>query len=223
MNDWNIQSRAHGCQTCGKAFADRQVYHTLLFADRSLLVRQDVCEPCWAGQFSQGATERKGFISHWHGHYEPPPAAPPDPIKKETAETLLRKLLERNDPKYAPTIFILAAMLERKRLLKVKEQVVREGQRLFLYEHPASGDLLTVADPNLHLDQLEQVQHDVAALLEHGLPEDQPVEPPPAPPAGVLPEPPPKDLSQPAPEPAVSTGTEAPAPTEASEPRANDA
>jgi hypothetical protein len=24
-------------------------------------------------------------------------------------------------------------------------------------------------DPDLHLDQLEQVQHDVAALLEHGL------------------------------------------------------
>ena len=60
-------------------------------------------------------------------------------------------------------------MLERKRLLKVKEQLRRDGQRVFIYEQPATGDLFTIIDPNLQLNQLEQVQHDVAALLEHGL------------------------------------------------------
>lgn len=60
-------------------------------------------------------------------------------------------------------------MLERKRLLKVKEQILREGQRVFIYEQPATGDVFTIADPNLKLDQLEQVQRDVVALLEHGL------------------------------------------------------
>jgi hypothetical protein len=29
--------------------------------------------------------------------------------------------------------------------------------------------VFTIADPDLHLDQLEAVQRDVAALLEHGL------------------------------------------------------
>jgi hypothetical protein len=60
-------------------------------------------------------------------------------------------------------------MLERKRLLKVKEQLVRDGQRVFIYEQPATGDVFTIIDPALQLNQLEQVQHDVAALLEHGL------------------------------------------------------
>jgi hypothetical protein len=60
-------------------------------------------------------------------------------------------------------------MLERKRLLKVKETIQREGRRIFVYEHPGMGDLITIADPDLHLDQLEQVQRDVASLLEHGL------------------------------------------------------
>ena len=60
-------------------------------------------------------------------------------------------------------------MLERKRILKVKEQIIREGQRIFIYEQPKTGDVFTIADPNLRLDQLEQVQRDVAALLEHGL------------------------------------------------------
>ncbi len=60
-------------------------------------------------------------------------------------------------------------MLERKRVLKVKEQVVSDGKRVFIYEQPRTGDVFTIADPNLRLDQLEAVQRDVAALLEHGL------------------------------------------------------
>src|SRR5205085_493913 len=149
-------------------FLDQQLYHTLLFDEKQDFRRLDICEPCWQAQYSQGASERKGFVSYWHGVYQAPPAAAPEAIQKENAESLLRKIIELNDPKYAAVGYILAVMLERKRLLKVKEQVFREGQRIFIYEHPRSGDLFTVADPNLQLTQLEQVQHDVAALLEHG-------------------------------------------------------
>ena len=60
-------------------------------------------------------------------------------------------------------------MLERKRLLKVKEQFQRDGQRIFVYEQPKTGDIFTIADPNLHLNQLEAVQRDVAMLLEQGV------------------------------------------------------
>jgi hypothetical protein len=169
MNEWNIQSRAHACQACERQFADKAAYHTLLFDQKSEFVRQDICADCWDQQFSQGAQERKGFVSHWQGVFEAPPAAPPDPIQKATAESLLRKLIELNDPKHAPTAYILAAMLERKRLLKVKEQVHRDGQRIFVYEHAKTGDVFTIPDPMLQLNQLEQVQHDVAELLEHGL------------------------------------------------------
>jgi len=168
MIDWNIQSRAHACQACGSRFLDNQPYHTLLFDEKMDYERLDVCEPCWSAQYSHGATSRKGFVSHWQGRYEAPPAKP-EAIRKETAESLLRKLVELNDPKYAAPCFILAAMLERKRLLKVKEEAQREGRRIFIYEHSGTGDVFTVADPDLRLDQLDQVQRDVAQLLEHGL------------------------------------------------------
>ncbi|MEI7731393.1 MAG: hypothetical protein WCO56_17600 [Verrucomicrobiota bacterium] len=187
MNDWHIQSRAHACQACGRHFADKQPYHTLLSDHKSELLRQDICVDCWAAQHSHGSQDRKGFVSHWQGVYETPPAAPPDAIQKETAETLLRKLVELNDPKYTPSTFVLAVMLERKRLLKVKEQLKRDGQRIIIYEHAKNGDLFTIADPNLQLNHIEQVQHDVAQLLEHGLPEVPPV-PAPTPAADALPE-----------------------------------
>jgi hypothetical protein len=168
MNEWNIQSRARACQACAKPFADKQPFHTLLFEEKQQYHRLDICPDCWLSQYREGASDRKGFVSQWQGLFQTPPA-PEDPIQKESAESLLRKLIAANDPKYGPVCYILAVMLERKRVFKVKEQIRRPDGRLFLYEHPKSGDLFTIADPNLQLDQLEEVQRDTAHLLAHGL------------------------------------------------------
>jgi hypothetical protein len=176
MNEWNIQSRSHTCQACQTHFLDKQVYHTLLSDEKQGLNRLDICENCWHSQYSQGGNDRKGFISYWHGVYHARPLAPPEAIQKENAESLLRKLIELNDPQHAAATYILAVMLERKRLLKVKEQIKREGgQRIFVYEHPKTGDIFTIPDPNLQLNQLQEVQHDVAHLLEHGLGAPEPL------------------------------------------------
>src|ERR1039457_6515190 len=177
MTEWNIQSRGHACTACGKSFADQEVYHTLLFDEKADFRRSDICEACWQKQYSEGARDRKGFVSYWQGVYlAPQPHV--DAIQRENAESLLRKLIELNDPHYIPAGYILAVMLERKRLLKIKEQIVRDGHRLFVYEQVGTGGVFTIIDPALQLNQLEQVQHDVAALLEHGL---NPPAPPPAP------------------------------------------
>jgi len=209
MNDWNIQSRAHACEACGQPFVDQQPYHTLLFDELQDFRRQDVCPACWDKQFSDGARERKGFISYWQGIYEAPPPVV-DPIHKETAETLLRKLIELNDPRRIPAGYILAVMLERKRVLKVKEQLVRDGQRVFVYEQAKTGDLFTITDPNLQLSQLEQVQRDVAALLEHGL-NPPAAEQPVAPAAGA------ESSGEPF-APATTPADAAPAPVDAAQP-----
>jgi hypothetical protein len=188
MNEWNIQSRAHACQACGKAFADKQQFHTLLFEDKQQYARLDICPECWTSQYREGANDRKGFVSQWQGVYHAPAAAPPEAIQKDSAESLLRRLIELNDPKHGPVCYILAVMLERKRVLKVKEQIQREGGRIFIYEHPKTGDVFTIADPNLQLNQLEEVQRDTANLLAHGVnPVPPPGEPAPAP-ATVPPE-----------------------------------
>lgn len=169
MNEWNIQSRARACQACEKHFADQQHYHTTLLDLKHEIQRRDLCEACWKQEHGEGAADRKGFISHWQGVYEAPPPAPPEAIQKENAESLLRKIMESNDAKYAAASYILAVMLERKRILKVKEQFKRDEQRVFVYEQPKTGDIFTIPDPGLQLNQLEAVQRDVAALLEHGL------------------------------------------------------
>ncbi len=168
MTDWNIQSRGHACEACGKRFADKETYHTLLIDDHAAFRRLDVCAGCWQKQHREGGRERQGFVSYWQGVYQAPPP-PAEPIQKQTAEALLRQLIELNDPRHIPAGYILAVMLERKRLLKIKEQLERDGRRVFVYEQPGTGDLFTIIDPGLQLNQLEAVQRDVARLLEHGL------------------------------------------------------
>jgi hypothetical protein len=169
MIDWKIQSRARACQACAKPFVEKQAYFTLLFDRKNNLERWDVCLACWEAQYGQGANDRKGFVSFWQGVFQEPPAGPPEPIQKESAESLLRKLAEQNDAQYNSTCFILAVMLERKRILKVKAQTTENGHRTLLYEHIRTGDLFSILDPSLQLGQLDEVQRTVTHLLEHGL------------------------------------------------------
>ena len=99
-----------------------------------------------------------------------PSHTPPEAIQKDNAETLLKKLIEQNDPKHTEACFILAVMLERKRVIKNKDQVRNEdGSRTLIYEHAKSGDVFTILDPALKLAELGEVQSKVAELLEHGL------------------------------------------------------
>jgi hypothetical protein len=165
MNEWNIQSRSRACQACEKPFADEEVCQTLLLEEHHQYVRMDVCRQCWETQYSEGAADRKGFVSQWQSVYHPPPAALPDAIQRETAEDLLRKLIAAGQPADGPVCFILAVMLERRRILKVKEQFQRDGARVFIYEQPRTGDVFTITDPNLRLDQLEEVQRNISRLL----------------------------------------------------------
>ena len=169
MVDWKIRTRSHECKSCAAPFEDGQVYHTLLYSERDEYHRIDVCRDCWDGQYGQGASDRKGYVSHWSGTFLVPPPPPPDPIQKESADTALRKLVELEDPAYGPVCYILATMLERKRLLRVREEITEGDQRGFIYEYPKSGEVFSIQDPNLKLDELEEVQRDVSILLEKGV------------------------------------------------------
>jgi len=61
--------------------------------------------------------------------------------------------------------------------------VTEEGHRVFIYEHPKTGDVFTIPDPALQLNLLETVQRQVADLLEYGL-AGKPPAPAPAPDTG---------------------------------------
>lgn len=119
--------------------------------------------------------ERKAdALFYWRTTFRLPPPKKEEPFKEENAEEFLRELMERNDPALVNTLFILAAMLERKRLLIERGvQADPEGRRVRIYEHKDSGETFFIVDPELSLEQIGEVQQEVALTLGWIRPEEE--------------------------------------------------
>ncbi len=85
-------------------------------------------------------------------------------LARENAEQLFRRLIASKNPP-ANACYVLAAMLERKRVLKQVNTEESANGRVLIYEHGTSGDVFIVPDAQLRLDELETVQNEVAQLL----------------------------------------------------------
>ncbi len=161
QNDWEIKSRSPACHATGRDFAAGEFFYALLFRDAAGFRREDLSEEAWRNR-----NDNVRPFSFWRAKYEPPLPPPPEPLKKNDAESLLRALIEANDPRYRNAIYILALMLERKRALRVVESPDADT---LVYEHPASGETFILRHPHLSLDQIPAVQQEVAGLLDESL------------------------------------------------------
>ena len=161
--EWNIKSRGNCCRECEKEFNDQDdCYSALMFTEEGY-VRGDYCTTCWNEQDLESSA-----FSTWHGIFIVPPPEKEEPLKKETAESLLRKMLEDDEPNIG-VIYILAVMLERKRILVERDvKTCDDGSILRIYEHKKNGETFLVTEPHLQLDKLEEIQQQVVDLLSGG-------------------------------------------------------
>lgn len=172
LNDWNIKSRSDTCQISGTPFQEGDFFYTLLFCNNNdEYERLDVSEASWKALNSESTesspfpfTKEKGKISgSWRSKYELPPPPPPEPLKKDDAEGMLRYFLASTDPQHLNASYILALMLERKKIFKALPSA---DSSTLLYEHTATGETFIIKDPHLSLENLAEVQQEVSALLQ---------------------------------------------------------
>lgn len=158
--EWEIKSCQHACAGTGQPFEDGQrIFSRLVFTQEGY-VRHDFSEAGWNDE------ARRGAVSFWKSTYHAPEPPAPEPLKKETAESLLRDYMTREDYSRKNAIYILAVMLERKRVLVERDVQIRpDGLKIRLYEHKKTGEIFAVPDPGLRLDELESVQAEVNDLL----------------------------------------------------------
>ena len=158
-SEWAIKHRSDVCASTQRPFAPGESLYTLLFRDADGFRREDLSEEAWRSR-----NENIRPFSFWKSRYEPAPPAPPETLAKETAEQLFRRLLS-SDNAPPSACYVLAVMLERKRVLKqIKTDDTGKGPVL-IYEHRVNGDVFIVPDPQLRLDELQSVQNEVANLL----------------------------------------------------------
>jgi hypothetical protein len=175
--DWDIRPRGRACTCCDAEFADQQECFSELTFGEEGYQRSDYCMACAKTRASRGT-----IVSTWQGVFQAPPAKPDTAVKKETAESLLRRFMEDDDESHRNIIYILAVMLERNKTLVERDVQTREdGTLVRVYEHRKTGETFLVPDPRLRLDELESVQEEVVVLLG-GEPRSK--TPPGAPPEG---------------------------------------
>ena len=161
QSDWEIKSRAHCCARTGRPFAQGEYFYTLLFRDGEGFRREDISEEAWANR-----NENIQPFSFWRSRYETRAPAAPEPLPKDDAESLLRRLIASQDPASANARYILALMLERKRILRPVES---RDTGLLVYEHAATGETLVITNPHLSLENIPAVQNEVYGMLARSI------------------------------------------------------
>ena len=165
---WNIKSRSHECSRSGRPFEEGEVFHTAIYFDTEIgeFVRRDVGLDVWEEELKERTP-----LAYWRTVYAKPETSKKVEIaSKESAETLLRRLIDEDQEHTEHARYILCLMLERKKQLVPKETKYTEQGTLLLYEHRKSGEVFIVRDPELRLDEIESVQEEVATLLGFGGP-----------------------------------------------------
>lgn len=155
--DWDIKSRAHTCAHSGREFQSGEFFYTRLVREGDGFRREDLCDEAW-----HSCNDNIKPFSFWRSKYEPPAPPPPEPLPHNDAESLLRRLIAENDAAYSNVRYILALMLERKRLLR---PVDSNDDDVLVYEHVGTGETIVIANPHLGFDQIPEVQREVTALL----------------------------------------------------------
>lgn len=156
--DWEIKSRAHQCCRSGREFVEGEFFYTLLIREGEGFRREDLSEEAWKDR-----NDNIQPFSFWRSKYEPPAPPPKEPLPRDDAEGLLRRLIQENDPAHANVRYILALMLERKRVIRPLES---SDDDMLVYEHLVTGETLVLSNPKLSLDRIPEVQREVSALLD---------------------------------------------------------
>ncbi len=160
--EWNIRSRSHVCSICTKPLMDKTLVISVLHEQQDGYERLDCHPECW-----KTAPRNWEPFSSWEGVYAaPPPADKKEPLKKETADELLRHLISLDDPAMKNVVYVLAVMLERSKILVERDAKTQaDGSIIRIYEHRRTGESFIVLDPRIRLENLADVQTEVVALL----------------------------------------------------------
>jgi len=168
QHEWEIKKRSNVCSHTGKEFRKDEPFYTLLFREGGGFRREDLCEEAWFARkasLNENQAQQQLF-SFWKSRYEPPAPPPPEPLAKKDSETALRRLIAQNNPAHTNLIYILALLLERKRLLRPMES---EDENILIYEYSTTGEIFLIRNPHLAIEQIPEIQREVSELLAQNL------------------------------------------------------
>jgi hypothetical protein len=161
---WSIKSRARECTATAVPFEAGQKIRAAIFPDpeSSGYLRKDFALEAWASR-----EEEEIPFSTWVTTYEPPALEEKaEDVVDQDPESLLRRMVEEDEAHTENVRYILAVMLERKKVLRETDTQEVPTGILRVYEHRKSGDVFMIKDPQIPLSDVDKVQAEVKQLLD---------------------------------------------------------
>lgn len=172
-DSWHIKTRAHHCSVTEKPFEEDELFFTALFPDPEGggFLRLDFSREAW----EKRTQDDQQAFSFWRTVYKPPPVDNKvEIVEKEDPEALLARLVEEDEEHTENARYILAVMLERKKLLIETDSQKTRNALLRIYQHRYSGEVFIVKDPQIPLSEVGPLQDEVQKLLSPD--EEEPAE-----------------------------------------------
>lgn len=161
---WSIKSRAHNCAATETPFEEGQKIRAAIFPDldSSGYLRKDFSIEAW-----DAMEDRETPFSTWLTTYEPPVIEEKaEDVVDDDPESLLHRMVEEDEEYTENARYILAVMLERKKLLRETDTQSIPSGILRVYEHRKTGDVYIIKDPQIPLSDVDKVQEEIRELLE---------------------------------------------------------
>jgi hypothetical protein len=157
IGDWEIKSRAEHCAVSGKAFREDEEFMSVLFQGEEGLERMDMSLVAWK-EWEADETEP---LSCWKSRFQPGPEPESETVDKQDAESELRRLLDQGAPESAKLCRLLALLLERKRILKLREKIDQPDRQLLVFEHTDTQESFLVPDVDFKLSDLDTLRDEI--------------------------------------------------------------
>lgn len=164
-NNWEVQKCATVCSKCEKEFTDNEDLRSILYFNQDNTVeRKDFCADCFKDE-----PKTKDSIS-WKVVFKAKKKDSEVVDKKAIVEELFKEYLHSAEPVHSKYCYIMALMLERKKILVEKKNKKitskNSGRRMFFYEHAKSGEVFIVHDPDIDLFEISSLQREITEILD---------------------------------------------------------
>ena len=157
-DNWNIRKISNSCYKSKDLFDDNETVISELVFENGIFERRD-----YKNQFFDANNQS---LSSWKTIFKLQKPKE-EIIKKDSIEDLLRKKISLESNDSINIIFILAIMLERKKVLIEKSFFFDDNnKKIRIYEHKKTNESFTIIDPQLSLNEIEPLKEEVYDLIK---------------------------------------------------------
>ena len=155
---WNISKISNSCYKSNELFDDNETVISELVFENGIFERRDYKYQCF--------NTNNQSLSSWKTIFKLQKPKE-EIIKKDSIEDLLRKKISLESNDSINIIFILAIMLERKKVLIEKSFFFDDdNKKIRIYEHKKTNESFTIIDPQLSLNEIEPLKEEVYDLIK---------------------------------------------------------